>query len=125
MVKTFYQIYTFFAEHFKFDIFKILHCCYCKKINKKCAFCEIQTVFSGFEKTICENRKNLVACPKRHLPLLMRIFEEDKTAVDCFLDDEYVYTERDWYTGETCCVYLRESIDYSNSIKKKNANNFI
>ena len=78
--------------------------CHYKKINENWAFCEIQTVFVGFEKTIYENRfdkKNLVVFHQRLLPLLMRIFEVDKTVVDCFLHDEYVYTERDWYTGET------------------------
>ena len=44
--------------------------------------------------------------------------------MDCFSDDEYTYNGRDWSTGQTYSVSLRESIEYSNGIKKKRAKKF-
>ena len=56
---------------------------------------------------------------------LLQIFDENKTAVDCFLDDEYCYSRCHWCTGQTWLVLLRESIEYSNGIKKNQSNKFL
>ena len=47
---------------------------------------------------------------------LQEIFDVDKTALDCFLDREFQYKSRDWYTGETWCVSLSEEIDYEEKL---------
>ena len=77
--------------------------CYCKKINKTCAFYKIKVDFGGFEEKVNNNQDNkqfLKASCKKLLPYLLQIFVEDKTAVDCFSDDEYTYNARDWCTGQ-------------------------
>ena len=41
----------------------------------------------------------------------------DKSALCCFLDNEFDYRERDWYTGETWNVSLSEQIEYQEKLK--------
>ena len=40
--------------------------------------------------------------------------------VECFLNDEFEYSSRDWYTGENWSVKLKDSIEYSNYLKRIN-----
>ena len=44
--------------------------CYCKKINKKCSFCKINTVFVDFEELINKNRHDGLFLTKLHEKLL-------------------------------------------------------
>ena len=48
---------------------------------------------------------------------LQQIFDTDKTALCCFLDNEFHCRDRDWYTGETWSVSQSESIAYSEKLK--------
>ena len=85
-------------------------------------FCCIKIYFNGFEKILRKNRydrKNLVSCHEQLMPPLMRVLQEDQTAVECFFKLQYIFVERDWYSGEPRAISLRESINYSFSIKKK------
>ena len=123
------DLYIFFLLNILDIIFLRSHkYCYCGKIDETCAFCCIQIYFNGFEKTLRKNRyhrKNLVPCHEQLIPLLMRVLQKDQTAVECFLDCQYIFVERDWYSGEPRAISLRESINYSFSIKKRHTNFFI
>lgn len=44
---------------------------------------------------------------------LQQVFDTDKTALCCFLDDDFYYTGRDWHTGEIWRVSQTELIEYS------------
>lgn len=46
---------------------------------------------------------------------LIKMFDEDPKAVKCF-QGEFVYSGRDWYSGEYWRVTLPESIRYVDSI---------
>ena len=46
-----------------------------------------------------------------------QVFSADKSALCCFLNDEFHYQGRDWRSGETCSVSKTESIDYTEKLK--------
>ena len=52
---------------------------------------------------------------------LQEIFDTDKSALCCFLGDEFYYHGRDWRTGETWSISLSKQIDYQEKIKKDEA----
>lgn len=41
----------------------------------------------------------------------MEIFDVDKTAIDCFLFNEYRYSGRDWFSWENSFFTLSDSIE--------------
>ena len=41
----------------------------------------------------------------------------DKSALCCFLGNEFHYRGRDWYTGETWNVSLSKQIEYQEKLK--------
>ena len=50
----------------------------------------------------------------------MEIFTVKKATVKGFLNDEFEYSDCDWYTGEKWLVKLKDSIKYSNYLKRIN-----
>lgn len=66
------------------------------------------------EKTIWKYHKKL-------LFHLQGIFDFDKTALHCFLDTEFQYKDRDWYTGETWRLSFSDQLDYEEKIKLNEA----
>ena len=52
---------------------------------------------------------------------LQEIFDTDKSALCCFLDDEFYYRGRDWRAEETWSISLSKQIDYQEKIKKDEA----
>ena len=88
--------------------------------EKNCDFCQIPYIFIDFEKDITNNIFDEVLLWEYHRKLffhLQQIFHPDKTALCCFLDDEFHYRGRNWYTGETWSVSQSESIAYSKKLK--------
>ena len=55
------------------------------------------------------------------LPHLFEVFNVDKKAIECFLNNEHNYSCRDWNTGEKWSVILRESIKYTKYLKRLNS----
>ena len=46
-----------------------------------------------------------------------QIFNVDKSALYCFLDDEFHYQGREWRIGKTWSVSQTESINYTEKLK--------
>lgn len=90
------------------------HYCYCEKFGEKkrsteknCDMCRIPIIFCNFEKDIEKNWFNNAFLWKYHGQLafnLNQVFCADKSALCCFLDDEFHYRGRDWRSGETWSV---------------------
>ena len=100
--------------------------------EKNCDFCPIPYIFSDFEKDITKNIFDEVFLWEYHSKLvfhLQQVFDTDKTALCCFLDDEFHYRGRGWDTEETWSVSQIESIVYSEKLKmnelKKSASVFL
>lgn len=95
-----------------------------KRSNKKnCPLCQIPFIFSGFED-LSNNMIEEKTIWKYHKKLLFHlqgIFDFDKTALHCFLDTEFQYKDRDWYTGETWRVSFSDQLDYEEKIKLNEA----
>ena len=76
--------------------------------EKNSDICQIPYIF--YEVFLWEYHRKLFF-------LLQQIFDADKTALCCFLDDKFHYRGRDWYTGKTWSVSRSESIAYSKKLK--------
>ena len=78
-----------------------------------------RSVKSDFERDIDKNRFNLPVLIRYYDQLfkeLVQLFEEWPEAVEFFHGVEYVYSGRDWYSGEYWRVPLSESIRYADGI---------
>lgn len=51
---------------------------------------------------------------------MIEIFDENKEAVDCSFKDDFVFWGRDWNSEEKWSVTLKESIQYTNYLKRIN-----
>ena len=51
-------------------------------------------------------------------PFLVEIFKADKSAYECFLNDEFTSQGRDWSDEIKWLVSLIESVEYSTRLKK-------
>ena len=73
--------------------------CYCNEEKKlKCQLCVIPTTFFEFLKDIEKNMFNLDFLHSYYPKLcfqLNQLFDEDKTAAECFLHSEYEFRGRD------------------------------
>ena len=86
----------------------------------KFQLCVIPTIFFEFEKDIEKNIFDLNFLYSYHSKLcfqLNQLFDEDKTATECFLHSEYEFRGRDWTSGETWSVSLSDSIRYDEKIE--------
>ena len=107
-------------------LFKGYYYCFCenfeKKNNKeKRSLCRIPTIFENFEKKLDYNMENPVFLKAYHaklVPYLVQILDMDKSAIECFLNDEHAYSGRDWNTEIKWSVGLKESIEYTKYLKK-------
>ena len=84
--------------------------CYCNEEKKlKCQLCVIPTIFLEFEKDTEKTMFDIDFLYSYYSKLcfqLNQIFDEDKTAAECFLHSEYKFRGRDWTSGETWSVSL-------------------
>ena len=65
------DLHFFLLNVLNLIISRTYYYCYCKKINKKCAFCKIKVDFGGFQKKVTYNQDNehfLKASRKKLLP---------------------------------------------------------
>ena len=46
------------------------------------------------------------------MPFLIEIFDLDETACECFMNDEYTYSGKNWNDGTKWLVSLAESIKH-------------
>ena len=77
--------------------------CFCQNKNK-CLICRIPNVSYYFENDLKDNMFNEEYLKNYHLKLIQsinKLFFQNKASACCFLDDEYTYRSRDWYSGET------------------------
>ena len=84
--------------------------CYCEKIKYKCQMCVIPMIFWDFEKDIDQNIIDLSFLDSYYSKLcfeIMVLYDEEKSCIDFFLHQEYIFGGRDWTTGETWCVPRR------------------
>ena len=91
-----------------------------KKKKLKCQLCVIPTIFLEFEKNIEKNMFDIDFLYSYYSKLcfqLNQLFDEDKTAAECFLHGEYKFRGRNWTSGETWSVSLSDSIHYDEKIK--------
>ena len=65
-----------------------------------------------------ENPVFLKAYHAKLVPYLVQILDMDKSAIECFLNDEHAYSDRDWNTEIKWSVGLKESIEYTKYLKK-------
>ena len=67
------------------------------EFKNSCSFCKIPMIFSGFEKDLDVNEFNhfLVSDHSKLIEHLIEIFRLDKSAVSCFLSQEFEYSGRD------------------------------
>ena len=103
------------------------HYCYCEKFGKKkrpseknCEICKIPLIFDNFEKDLEKNWFDDVFLWEYHSQLffhLHQIFNVDKSALYCFLDDEFHYQGRDWRIGKTWSVSQTQSINCTEKLK--------
>ena len=108
-------------------------CCYCDKMKIEndgivstprwrsgcCQICKILSKFPDSERDIDKNRFNMPVLIRYYDQLfkeLVQLFEEWPEAVEFFNGVEYVYSGRDWYSGEYWRVPLSESIRYADGI---------
>ena len=83
------------------------------KNNVACA--RYQYFFSNFEEDLDKNQFKNYFLRLYHSKLvyyLMQIFSLNKSAIKCFLFDEFIYSGPDWYTGKRWSISLREQIKY-------------
>ena len=87
--------------------------CYCNNLdNSQCKLCTTPLKFPDFEEQIKRNIFNVDFLKDYYEKLcdgLLQLFDQRKESIECF-QGEYVSNNRDWYTGETWCVTLPESI---------------
>lgn len=72
---------------------------------RQCSLCHIPTIFNDFKKKKKKdyNQNNLLFLKiyySKLLSYLMEIFIVKKTAVECFLDNDFEYSGNDWYAGQ-------------------------
>ena len=85
-----------------------------------CELCRITIIFADFEKDIYENMFNDVFLLNYQSKLtfhLYEIFETDKAALCCFLNDEFHYRGRDRLTGKTWSISQKESLEQGMNLK--------
>ena len=85
-----------------------------------CELCRIPIIFADFEKDIYENMFNdvfLLNYQSKLIFHLYEIFETDKAALCCFLNDEFHYRGRDRLTGKTWSISQRESLEQGMNLK--------
>lgn len=88
-----------------------------------CPLCQISVHFVNFEEELDTNQHNL-----RYLkqfahelyPFLEKCYKINKQSLEAFSGD-YIYSSRDWCTGQKTDIFLKEMIDYRNNIKKSNS----
>ena len=88
--------------------------------EKDCPLCQIPLIFCDFEKDLRSNMFNEKFLWEYHNKLifhLQKMFEIDKSALYCFLDNEFHYHGRDWHRGETWNISLSEQIKYQEKLK--------
>lgn len=54
------------------------------------------------------------------MPFLVEIFDLDKTACECFMNDEYTYSGKNWNDGTKWLVSLAESIKHTTVLNEIN-----
>ena len=85
-----------------------------------CELCRIPIIFADFEKDIYENIFNdvfLLNYQSKLIFHLYEIFETDKAALCCFLNDEFHYRGRDRLTGKTWSISQKESLEQGMNLK--------
>ena len=124
------DLYFFLMNTFNLILFNGYYYCFCDKEDKKmpnkknCPLCQIPAIFSNFERDLENNMLDESFLWSYHEKLifhLQEIFDTDKSALCCFLDDKFYYRGRDWRTEETWSVSLSKQIDYQEKIKKDKA----
>ena len=91
--------------------------CYCQR-KGCCQICKIPNIFLNFERGIDKRMFNFNFLNQYYDRLtheLLKLFDQKQDVVECF-QGEYVYSSRDWYTGEHWRVTLSESIPYCEKI---------
>ena len=71
--------------------------------GQKCNFCQIPEIFSEFEKDLDIFQFDFNYLKKYHsrlVPFLIEIFKADESACECFLNDEFTCSGRDWNNGK-------------------------
>ena len=92
-----------------------------------CELCRITIIFADFEKDIYENMFNDVFLWNYHSKLifhLCQIFEIEKAALCCFLDDEFHYRGRDRLTGKTWSISQTEPLKHEMKLKLEELKKF-
>ena len=80
------------------NIIAVKNCC----INNF-NFCQIPEIFSEFEKDLDIFQFDFNYLKKYHsrlVPFLIEIFKADESACECFLNDEFTCSGRDWNNGK-------------------------
>ena len=54
------------------------------------------------------------------MPFLVETFDLDKTAFECFMNDEYTYSWKNWNDGAKWLVSWAESIKHTTELHKIN-----
>lgn len=54
------------------------------------------------------------------MPFLVETFDLDKTAFECFMNDEYTYSWKNWNDGAKWLVSWAESIKHTTDLNKIN-----
>ena len=91
-----------------------------KKQRGKCTICKIPMIFYDFKDDLEKNmfiELFLKDYNEKWYHHLMELFDTNKSALCCFLDEEYHHKGRDRCTGETWDVPLSEQKRYEEDIK--------
>ena len=95
------DLYYFLMNTLNLVLFKGQYYCFCKKfekIKKSVPFTGNLVNFEDFEKKLYYNMDNFVLLKAYHaklVPYLVKIFDTDETAIECFLNVEHIYSGPD------------------------------
>ena len=105
--RTRYDLVYFILNTFHLTVSNGYWYCYCNNENKKkIKLCTIPTIFFDFESDIDKNMFNISFLNFYHSRLchelmMKSITDEDQSAIECFLHQEYQFRGRDKTSGET------------------------